>query len=635
MGAAPMFMKHMRAFVFTLVLTVLAVLFVGEAKAEPAGRVGRAIVVALTPHVTARYPDKTAHDFPQGQLELREGMALSELHKIESDRHGRACLVLTPGAILCVRPETSLMFDRLEQMTQGLPETGKELQRRIECTLGSGGVLVHAGPSSSNMFIQIRLPFGVVTANGGEFLLLQGKSSWLVGCSRDRVTVTAAEAGEIVEAGKLLEVKRDSASKVSMRFLDESVDMHREKFDMCVEFLPELGGIVFLPYGLDVGKLQAWMGTPGGLIPVGDPVEWSDVTPSKRIVPFQDVVRTPGVAGREEPSGQWDRDRIWRWYRNAGVIKGVNYIPRTAVNSLEFWQEQGFDTNVISEELDWAGDGGFNSVRVMLSFAVWASDPQGFKDRLRRLLELAADHRLTVVPVLFDDLDVAGREPVLGQQPEPVPGVHNSQWVPNPGRAVIGNQARWRDLEKYVRDITGTFYRDRRVLFWDLYNVPGSGGMGETSLKLLESAFRWARDSRVRQPVTAVAWGELNNPISARLMEMSDIITFQSLGDPLLLEMRLRSCETYRRPVLCSDWLNRKKGGTFDTVLPILAAKRVGWYSRGLVKGRAQFYLPDDERLKAGEEPKVWQQDVFWPDGKPYDRREVDAVKAFTFDIGE
>ncbi len=602
---------------------------------EPAGRVGRAIVVALTPTVTARYPDRTAHDFPQGQFELREGIALSELHKVESDRHGRACMVLTPGAILCVRPETSLMLDRLQQMTQGLPESGKDLQRRIECTMAKGGLLVHAGPASSNLFIEIRLPFGVLTAHGGEFLMLQEKSAWLVGCSRDRVTVTMADGRQVVEAGKLLEVRRDGDGKYTMRFLEESVSLYREKFDMCVEFLPELGRIVFLPYGADTGKLQAWMGTPGGIVPVGDPVEWTDVTPSRRLVPSGDLKRTPGVQGRPDASGQWGVDRIWQWYRNAGVIKGVNYIPRTAVNSLEFWQEQSFDTNAIDEELDWAGDAGFNSVRVMLSFAVWSSDPKGFKDRMRRLLELAKDHQLTVVPVLFDDLDVAGRLPVLGAQPEPVPGVHNSQWVPNPGRSVIENPGRWHELEKYVRDITGTFYRDRRVLFWDLYNVPGSGGMGEKSLKLLESAFGWARASRVRQPVTALAWGEMHNPISARLMEMSDLITFQSLGDPVLLEMRLRSCEAYGRPVICSDWLNRKKGGTFEAVLPILAGKRVGWYSRGLVKGRAQFYIPDDERLRAGEEPKVWQQDVLWPDGKPYERREIDAIRAFTFDRGE
>lgn len=601
------------------------------ADSEPAARVGRAIVVALTPSIKATYPDKTAHDYPQGSLNLREGMALSELHKIESDQHGRACIVMTPGAIVCVRPKTGLQFDRLEQMTQGIPETGKDLHRRIELTLTSGAVLLHAGPTSSNMLIRLQLPMAVVTAGGGEFLAEEDGAAWLVGCTRDRVTVSSGNTSEVVEAGKVLEVTRDASGKTVMKFREQDVSLSRERFDMCAEFLPDLDKIVFLPYGVDSTKLQAWIGTPGGLITVGDPIQWTDVTPSDSIVPRETILKNPSLPGRTDPSGQWSTERIWQWYRNAGVIRGVNYVPRTAVNAVEFWQKDSFDTNAIAQELAWAQESGFNSARMMLSFAVWAADPDGFKARMRQVLDIADRHRMTVVPVLFDDLNVAGRDPALGRQPDPVPGVHNSQWGPNPGKAVIEDKGRWTDLERYVRDIAGTFHRDRRVLFWDLYNMPGSGAMGEKSLALLESAFRWARGERLRQPVTAMAWGELSNPISARLMEMSDIITFQSFGDATLLDIRVRSCESYRRPVLCTDWLNRQKGSTFETVLPVLAEKKVGWYSRGLVRGRAQFFLPDDQRLAAGQEPKVWQQDVLWPDGKPYDREEIELIKSFNF----
>ena len=53
----------------------LAAAWTQASKAQQAGRVGRAVIVGLTPKAVARYPDKTAHDYPQGQLELREGMA--------------------------------------------------------------------------------------------------------------------------------------------------------------------------------------------------------------------------------------------------------------------------------------------------------------------------------------------------------------------------------------------------------------------------------------------------------------------------------------------------------------------------------------------------------------------------------
>ena len=68
----------------------------------------------------------------------------------------------------------------------------------------------------------------------------------------------------------------------------------------------------------------------------------------------------------------------------------------------------------------------------------------------------------------------AGKEPYLGPQDDPVPGVHNSAWVPSPGLKRVTDRAVWLDLEKYVRDIVGHFKDDRRVLIWDLYNEPGN-----------------------------------------------------------------------------------------------------------------------------------------------------------------
>ena len=269
-------------------------------------------------------------------------------------------------------------------------------------------------------------------------------------------------------------------------------------------------------------------------------------------------------------------------------------------------------------------------MRISLSYAVWANDPQGFKERLKKFLKIADSHHLSVVPVLFDDVNVGGA-PELGKQDDPVPGVHNSQWNPNPGRKIIEDKSKWGSLENYVRDITGTLHRDKRILFWDLYNAQGSGGMGEKSLPLMESSFRWAREEGTRQPITAAVWGDANDPMSARLMEQSDLITFQSFESPLIVQARLRACENYKRPIICSGWLKRQSGSTFADILPVLSEKGVGWYSRGLVKGRAQLYIPDDQKAGGGSEPKVWQQDVLWEDGKPYDRKEIELIKAFNF----
>jgi hypothetical protein len=92
------------------------------------------------------------------------------------------------------------------------------------------------------------------------------------------------------------------------------------------------------------------------------------------------------------------------------------------------WQADTFDADAIDEELGWAQDVGYTCIRVQLQFAVWQADPDGFLDRLDRLLELAAQHGQRVVPVLFDDLNLAGQPPELGAQPPPVPGEHNARW---------------------------------------------------------------------------------------------------------------------------------------------------------------------------------------------------------------
>lgn len=601
------------------------------ARAEAGGRIGRAIVAAMVPDATATYPDKTVHDYPQGHLALREGMALSELHTLATDKHGRMCLVLTPGGMLCVRPSSTVKLDRLEQMTDGLPESGKDLQSRIELSVTGGGVLIHAGPSSPNMTIQITTPSGVVVAHGGEFVVMFDKGDWVVGSYRGEMSVAAGEAKQGLTEGQVVRLSRDPEGRTTLRLEEGGVQPYYSQFDMCQEFFPELDRMVFLPTGVDLGQLQGWLGTPGGIVAVGDPLMWSDVTPSMPIAQTPLSLRMPAPPQGGERAGGWTPERTWTWYRNAGTIKGVNYVPRTAINAVEFWQAATFDTNAIDQELSWAQDAGFNSLRVPLSYTVWAADPQGFKDRLKEFLKIADAHHLSVVPVLFDDLNLAGRDPALGPQAAPLAGVHNGQWTPDPARRLVEDKAARDGLENYVRDVTGTFKRDRRVLLWDLYNMAGSGGMGEKSLALLESAFRWARESETRQPITAAVWGDASDPMSARLMQLSDVITFQSFESAELVRARLRACEAYRRPVICSDWLKRQNGSTFADVLPVLAEKSVGWFSRGLVRGRTQQYLPEGVTTPPGSEPSVWQQDVLWPDGKAYDSREIELIKAFHF----
>ena len=119
--------------------------------------------------------------------------------------------------------------------------------------------------------------------------------------------------------------------------------------------------------------------------------------------------------------------------RPFGWLCGFNYLPSTAVNSTEMWQRETFDLETIRRELGWAQQIGLNGCRVFLQALVWAADPDGLGDRLDRFLNTAHGSGISTLLILFDDCAFAGKEPYLGPQDEPLPGIHNSGWTPSPG----------------------------------------------------------------------------------------------------------------------------------------------------------------------------------------------------------
>ena len=91
------------------------------------------------------------------------------------------------------------------------------------------------------------------------------------------------------------------------------------------------------------------------------------------------------------------------------------------------WQAETFDTSTIDRELGYAESIGFSVVRVFLHPLLWMQDPAGFKSRIDQFLSIANSHKIKTMLVMFDDC--WNPEGFLGPQPNPIPGVHNSQWV--------------------------------------------------------------------------------------------------------------------------------------------------------------------------------------------------------------
>ena len=328
-----------------------------------------------------------------------------------------------------------------------------------------------------------------------------------------------------------------------------------------------------------------------------------------------------------EAPGRWSTAKALAWQQTQPWIVGCNYVPSSAVNDVEMWQADGFRPDTIEREMGWARGLGLNSVRVFLNYVVWQADRDGSLGRFERFLAIAARHGISVMPVLLDDCAFAGKEPRPGRQDDPIPGVHNSGWVPSPGHRLANDRAAWPSLERYVKDVIGRFAGDRRVVVWDLYNEPGNSGMGDRSLPLVQATFSWAREARPSQPLTVGAWADFTSPPSRRMMELSDVISFHGYDAPEGVRAKVALCQEHGRPVLCTEWLNRGAGNTVAAVLPLFREAHVHCYNWGLVAGRTQTYMlwgskPGDPM------PALWQHDLFHPDGTPYSAGEVGVFAA-------
>jgi Cellulase (glycosyl hydrolase family 5) len=326
---------------------------------------------------------------------------------------------------------------------------------------------------------------------------------------------------------------------------------------------------------------------------------------------------------KKDGPARWPADQANAWYEKQPWLVGCNFIPSTAINQLEMWQADTFDPATIDRELGWAADLGFNSVRVFLHDLAWEADADGFKKRLHKYLEIADRRNVRTLFVLFDDC--WNQAPKIGKQPAPVPGVHNSGWVQSPSSAVVTNQKDWPRLERYVKDIVGSFGKDKRVLMWDLYNEPGNTGLGDKSLPLAQTVFRWARAAKPEQPLTEGIWFD-NKKLNEFQLEASDVVTFHNYHDADNLRKQIHQLKKLGRPVICTEYMARTNKSTFTSCLPVFKEEKVGCYNWGLVSGKTQTIYPWGSK-KGAPEPKVWFHDVFRSDGTPFDAKEVALIR--------
>lgn len=355
----------------------------------------------------------------------------------------------------------------------------------------------------------------------------------------------------------------------------------------------------------------------------------------------QQTLKTP-VAER------WSEEKAWKWHQENGWMAGTNFNPSTAINQLEFFQEESFDMETIDRELSWSAELGMKMHRVYLHNLLWDQDSLGFINRINAYLETADKYQIKTMLVLLDD--VWHPLPKLGKQPDPTPFVHNSGWVQAPGATILGDSLRHDELKNYIKGVISHFAEDKRVVAWDLYNEPDNvanqPGYAELELKdkytytfaLLKKVVRWAREVNPSQPLTIGIWKgdhslwgnpQALRPLERFMIENSDVISFHSYDNLQVTTEKVEELKKYNRPIICTEYLARGNGSTFEDILPMFKENEIHAVNWGFVSGKTNTIFPWSSWSKTFDSmPKIWHHDIYRTDKSPFSEEEIALLKA-------
>lgn len=345
---------------------------------------------------------------------------------------------------------------------------------------------------------------------------------------------------------------------------------------------------------------------------------------------------------------RWSVQSANEWYNGQPWLVGCDFLPSSAINQLEMWQPETFDPATIDRELGWAESLGFNTVRVFLHDLPWHDNREAFFKNVDDFLEISAKHKIRPMIVFFDG--VWDPDPQSGRQNRPRVGVHNSGWVQSPGRVILADNAKQDALEPYITSVIKRYAQDKRVLAWDLFNEPDNlngnsygplelKNKDDVSSRLVHKTFEWARAENPSQPLTVCLWGQAPrwdepkslNKVHRAALELSDVISFHDYSKPEAMKRRIKQLRKYERPLLCTEFMARGNGSTFEAILPILKQEKVAAYCWGLVDGKSQTKYPwATWQMPIIGEPKPWHHDIFHADGKPYRDDEVKLIRKLT-----
>lgn len=353
-------------------------------------------------------------------------------------------------------------------------------------------------------------------------------------------------------------------------------------------------------------------------------------------------------------NGVWTKERAWEWYNSRKWLRGCNFMGSDCANRIDQWQELGFEERLktADEELELAASIGYNSIRIILEFIVWDQEHDGFMERLDRYLDTAWKHGISAMIVFGNDCMPPKNEfwkPLqLGEQ--------HYDWGYHGGRK-HSQHSRFAGMGyhlldepeiaerhyEWVREIMEKYKNDERVVMWDMYNEVGNSKRGEVTKVHLKKFFEIAREVDPIQPLTCCVWHNLDencraySEVEQYAIDNSDIVSYHSYSDYQSNIVAIKRLKEYGRPIINTEWMGRCLHNTVQEMFPLFYLENIGCYNWGFVAGKYQTYEPWNgswQAYDADENVDIdftkWFHDLFRPNHRPYDPKEIKIIKEFT-----
>lgn len=310
------------------------------------------------------------------------------------------------------------------------------------------------------------------------------------------------------------------------------------------------------------------------------------------------LIVTAGFAKRK----QWTEKQAWQWQEQVGVIKGFN----------EPYPAYPGQTN--RDILKKAVELGFNSVRFWI---------QGTTDK----------ERIDYIQKMIDDASACGMtvSPVIAF------GERNYYRKTGPERAADSLA-----YEKSVRTVVRHFAKEKRIVFWDLWNEPRFEDREDTyqQIDIIEQMVHWCWEENVSQPITSsIIWATINtdNKALRRTTEveaMMDIHNFHSYDCALNFSHNIYETLDYiksisDRPMVATECLTRTNGSGLARTFAAFAKYKVNFYIWGLFINDRNWEARWDRSTYDPYDPMF--HNVLYSDGDLYDARDIELLRNYHF----